>query len=90
MMPLIVVVGLLVAALLMNPGVERHRAAFKARFAAINPIAGSLGVGALVSMQQQYHSIAVLSYTDVDQRVATVGAFDMVFVVMPDSDLDIR
>jgi len=90
MKSLLVVAVVLVAALLSNPGVERHRAALKSRFEAINPVAGSLGLGGLAALQQDYHSIGVASYTGFGQRLATLGAFGMVIVVLPDNEIDIR
>ena len=46
-----------------------------------SPIAGALGVGALTAFVSTYHPLGVASYTTVNGRTASVGAFGMVFVL---------
>jgi hypothetical protein len=66
-----------------NPTPEQHRARIKQAIAERSPIAGALGVGALTAFVSSYHSIGVASYTTVDGKTVSVGAFGMVFVLEP-------
>lgn len=70
-----------VIAFALNPSPEKHRAQIKDAIAERSPIAGVLGVGVLTAFVSSYHSLGVLSYTKVDDRVVTVGALGMVFIV---------
>ncbi len=79
----LVVVGLAFA---LNPSPERHRERIKQAVAERSPIAGALGLGALTAFTSTYHPLGVASYTTVDGRVVSVGAFGMVFVLQPSSD----
>lgn len=72
---------LLALAMALNPSPEKHRAAIKEAIAQRSPLAGALGVGALTAFVSSYHSVGVASYTVVNDRVATFGAFGMVFPV---------
>jgi hypothetical protein len=77
----IVAVSALVLALILNPSAERHRAKIKQAIAERNQLAGVLGVGKLTAFASSYHSIGVASYTTVNDRTVSVGAFGMVFVM---------
>lgn len=70
-------------AAVFNPTPEQHRARIKQAIAERSPIAGALGVGALTAFVSSYHSIGVASYTTVDGKTVSVGAFGMVFVLEP-------
>lgn len=69
-----------VLAVVTNPSPERHRTKLREAVAARSPIAGALGLGALTAFVSTYHPLGVASYTTVDQRVVTVGAFGLVWV----------
>lgn len=73
----LVVVGVAVAT---NPSPQAHRDRIQEAVAERHPIAGALGLGALTAFVSDYQSLGVASYTLVDQRLATVGAFGMVFL----------
>lgn len=77
----VVAAAILVAAFLLNPSPERHRARIKDVIAERSPIAGVLGIGALAAFVSTYHSLGVLSYTTVDDRTVSVGAFGIVMVM---------
>ena len=62
---------------------EEIRARIKQAIAERSPIAGVLGVGALTAFVSSYHSVGVASYTTVDDKTVSVGAFGMVFVLEP-------
>ena len=70
-----------VGAAVFNPTPEQHRARIKQAVTERSPIAGALGVGALTAFVSSYHSIGVASYTTVDGKTVSVGAFGMVFVL---------
>lgn len=71
---------LAVVAFATNPSPERHRAKVRQAIAERSPLAGALGIGALTAFVSTYHPLGVLSYTTVDGRVVSVGAFGYVHV----------
>ncbi|MET0349670.1 MAG: hypothetical protein ABW067_07765 [Rhizobacter sp.] len=77
---LAVLAVLVAAAFLTNPSPERHRAKVRQAIAERSPIAGALGMGALTAFVSTYHPLGVASYTTVDDRVVSVGAFGYVHV----------
>jgi hypothetical protein len=82
------IVALVVVALafLLNPSPERHRAEIRNAVAERSPIAGVFGLGALTAFASTYHPLGVASYTTVNDRVVSVGAFGMVFYIQPSQD----
>ena len=54
--------------------------------AARSPLAGALGLGALAAFTSVYHPLGVASYTTVNDRVVSIGAFGMVFVRQPSAE----
>jgi len=69
------------AAFLLNPSPEQHRDKIKASVAERNPLAGALGLRALAAFTSAYYPLGVPSYTTVNGRTASVGAFGTVFVL---------
>ena len=47
---------------------------------------GLFGLGALAAMASTYHPLGVASYTTVNDRTVSWGAFGMVFFIQPSSD----
>jgi hypothetical protein len=45
-----------------------------------------LGIGALAAFVSTYHPLGVASYTTVDGRMLSVGAFGVVLVLQPSND----
>jgi len=76
---LLVVVALVASAVLLNPSAERHRARIKQAIAERSQVQKVLGVGQLTAFASRYHSVGVGSYTTVNDKVTSVGAFGMVF-----------
>lgn len=74
------------AAFILNPSPERHRAQIKEAISERSPIAGALGLGALTAFTSTYHPLGVASYTTVNERTVSIGAFGMVFVLQPSSE----
>ena len=68
-------------AFLLNPSPERHRTEIKKAIAERSPLAGALGIGALTAFTSTYHPLGVASYTTVNDRTVSIGAFGMVFVL---------
>lgn len=73
-----IVVGLVALAVVSNPGKARHGAAIQSDMQKRHPVASLLGAGRLASAVADYHSLGVASYTTIDDKVATVGAFGFV------------
>jgi hypothetical protein len=71
---------LLVLAFFLNPSPEKHRASIKAAIGQRSPLAGVLGLGALAAFVSNYHSLGVASYTEVNGKTASIGAFGYVHV----------
>ena len=72
-------------AVLSNPSPERHRARIQEAVAERNQIAGWLQLGRLAAMASSYHSLGVASYTTVNERWLSFGAFGVVIVAEPKS-----
>lgn len=77
---LLVVAALVVLAVVLNPSADRHRAKIKEAIGERSQLNKALGVGQLTAFVSKYHSVGVGSYTTVDDKVRSVGAFGMVFV----------
>jgi hypothetical protein len=77
---------LVVLAFVLNPSAERHRAKVKEAIAERSPLAGALGLGALAAFVSTYHPLGVASYTTVNDRTVSVGAFGLVWVLQPSQD----
>lgn len=73
--------GLTAAAFVLNPSPDQHRAKIKQAIAERSPLAGALGIGALTAFTSTYHPLGVASYTTVNERTVSVGAFGFVFVL---------
>ena len=67
-------------AFVLNPSPEQHRAKIKAAISERSLVAKALGVGALTAFVSSYASLGVGSYTTVNGRTASIGAFGMVYV----------
>lgn len=78
--PLFVVAALFGVALLTNPNADRHREKIASAISERSQVQRLLGIGHLTSFVSTYHSLAVASYTTVDDKVTSWGAFGMVFV----------
>lgn len=70
-----------IAAVVLNPSGDAHRARLKSALAERSPVAGALGLDSLAAFASTYHSVGVASYTKVGDRLATVGLFGIVIVV---------
>ena len=77
---LLVVAALLVAAFLLNPTPEQHRAKIRSVVSERSLVAKAFGVGALTAFVSSYTSLGVASYTTVNGRIVSIGAFGLVYV----------
>lgn len=68
-------------AVALNPTPEQHRAKIKTVVSERSPVAGLLGLGSLAAFASAYHSVGVGSYTVVNERTVSIGAFGAVFIV---------
>ncbi|WP_127999566.1 hypothetical protein [Piscinibacter defluvii] len=82
----VIAAALTAAAFVLNPSPERHRERIKEAVAERSPLAGALGLGALTAFTSTYHPLGVASYTTVNGRTVSVGAFGVVLVLQPESD----
>jgi hypothetical protein len=82
----IVASALTAAAFVFNPTPDQHRARIRQAVAERSPLAGALGVGALTAFVTTYHPLGVASYTTLNDRTVSVGAFGVVVVVSPAPD----
>ena len=72
--------ALIIVAAALNPSAERHRAKIKETIAERSQLEKVLGVGHFTAFASKYHTVWVGSYTTVNEKVSSVGAFGMVFV----------
>ena len=79
--PLVAAIGVLALALVLNPSPERHRGKIKEVTGERSPIARVLGLGNLAAFASNYHTLGVASYTTAGERVLSIGAFGVVFVL---------
>ncbi len=77
---LIVAVAAVILAVVLNPSADRHREKIKEAIAERSQLEKLLGIGQLTSFVSRYHSLGIASYTTVDDKVTSVGAFGIVFV----------
>lgn len=75
--------ALVAAAFVLNPSPEQHRAEIRNAIAERSQLAGLLGIGALTAFASTYHPLGVASYTTVNGRTVSIGAFGLVFVLQP-------
>lgn len=80
-----VLAALLAAALLFNPSADRHRAKIKSAVAERNQLAALLRLGDVQAFVADYHSLGVASYTTLNGKTLSVGAFGLVVVLEPGS-----
>lgn len=78
---LIVAVVALVLAFALNPSPDRHREKITEAIAARSQLEKVLGIGHLTSFVSRYHSLGLASYTTVNDKVTSIGAFGIVFVL---------
>jgi uncharacterized membrane protein YdcZ (DUF606 family) len=72
--------AVVVLALALNPSPEQHRAKIKATLSERSLVAKTFGVGALTAFVSNYSSLGVASYTTVNGRTLSIGAFGVVYV----------
>ena len=77
---LIVAVAAVALAFVLNPSPDRHREKIKEAIAARSQLEKVLGIGQLTSFASRYHSLGIASYTTVNDKVTSIGAYGMVFV----------
>jgi len=77
---LIVAVAAVILAVVLNPSADRHREKIKEAIAERSQLEKLLGIGQLTSFASRYNSLGVASYTTVNDKVTSIGAFGIVFV----------
>lgn len=79
--PLVIVAITIALAAVLNPSPEKHREEIREAIAERSQLERVLGIGHLTSFASRYHSFGVGSYTTVNEKVTSVGAFGLVFVL---------
>ena len=74
------------AAFVTNPSPDQHRTRIREVIAERSPLAGILGVGVFTAFTSTYHTLGVASYTTVNDRTVSIGAFGEVVVREPSQD----
>jgi hypothetical protein len=77
---LVIVAGVIALAFILNPSADKHREKIKEVIAERSQLERLLGIGQLTSFASRYHSFGIASYTTVNEKTTSVGAFGMVFV----------
>lgn len=78
--PLLILAALLFLAVVLNPGPEKHRAKISEVIAQRSQVERLLGIGQLTSFASRYRSLGIASYTTVNDKITSLGAYGMVFV----------
>lgn len=79
--PAIIVAAIIAAAFALNPSPEKHREKIRETVAERSQLASMLGLGAITAFASTYHPLGIASYTTVNGRTTSIGAFGMVFVM---------
>mgnify|MGYP003411543821 FL=1 len=77
---LAIVAAVIALAFALNPSADKHREKIKEVIAERSQLERLLGIGQLTSFASRYHSLGLASYTTVNEKTTSVGAFGMVFV----------
>jgi len=64
----------------LNPSPDKHREKIRAAIAERSQFERVLGIGELTSFMSQYHSLGIASYTTVNDRLTSYGAYGLVFI----------
>lgn len=75
-----VLAAIVVAAFVLNPGADAHREKLKAEIAERSQLAGLLRLGNVAALASTYHTLGVASYSTINDRRVTIGAFGIVYV----------
>ncbi|HEU5295244.1 MAG TPA: hypothetical protein VFU71_10670 [Burkholderiaceae bacterium] len=76
----VAIAALVLLAFVLNPSPEQHRAKINAVISERSAVAKAFGVGALTAFVSTYSSLGVASYTTVNGRTVSIGAFGIVYV----------
>ena len=79
---LIAVIAVLGLAWALNPKPEAHRDKLSQAMAERSQLAAALHIGDVAAFVSTYHSVGIASYSTLNDRVVTYGAFGV--VVAPD------
>lgn len=77
----VVIAVVLALAGLLNPSADQHRDAIRKTLAQRSTLDRVFGVGVLTAFASSYRTLGLASYTIVNGRVVSVGAFGIVYVV---------
>ncbi len=75
-----VLIVIAAAGVLLNPSPEKHRDTIAQEMGRRSQIADLLQLGRITAFFSEYHSFGVGSYTTVNDKVVSIGAYGFVFV----------
>jgi hypothetical protein len=75
-----IVAALIALSVVLNPSADTHRARIKTAIAERDKISDVLGIGQFKSFAARYHSLGVMSYTELNEHMVSLGVLGMVFV----------
>lgn len=77
----VAIIIVVIIAFALNPSPDKHREKIRSAVKERSQIESLLGVGHLKAFASKYQSIGVASYTTVDDELASIGLFGVVFIV---------
>lgn len=80
LLPIVLTVGAIALAFPLNPSAEKHREKITEAISARSQVERLLGIGHVASFVSQYHSLGVASYSTINNKLISIGAYGMVFV----------
>jgi len=76
----LIILATVVLGSVLNPGPEAHREKLKAEIADRSQLAGLLGINKLAAVASTYHTLGLASYSTLNDRVVSYGAYGIVFI----------
>jgi hypothetical protein len=79
--PFLIGAGVVLALmLLLNPSADRHREHIRDSINGRSQFEGAFGVGQVTAFMARYHSLGLVSYTTVNDKIESIGVLGAVFV----------
>ncbi|MDO8267421.1 MAG: hypothetical protein Q7T32_06265 [Moraxellaceae bacterium] len=77
----IIILAILMLSFALNPSADKHRKKIQQTTSDNSQLEKLLGVGQLKAFASKYESLGFASYTTINDEVASIGVFGMVFVL---------
>lgn len=76
----IIILAILILSFALNPSADKHRKNIQQKTSGSSQLENLFGVGQLKAFASKYKSVGFASYTTINDEVASIGVFGMVFV----------